>query len=296
MSLLDTNSHHQWPQQRRLHSYLALARISNSPTVVTNVLAGAALAGVPRPGVTIALLAVAMVLFYTAGMFLNDLCDYATDLRERPERPLTSGAISRTEAAIAIVAMFVVGSALLLYVGPIPFASGLVLIAVIVLYDVWHKTNPFGPLVMALARAMVYVTAFLAFSTGLSALPIVPVGLAALYVVSLTYIAKSETGPAVKRFWPVVALLLPAAYFAFQISSAILLLVPVLFAGWVAYGASFAYRHRGRNIGGAVGRLIAGIALYDGLVLAAAGAVTGVVMALAAFGATLFFQRYIRGT
>ena len=93
-----------------------------------------------------------------------------------------------------------------------------------------------------------------------------------------------------------MALLLPAAYFAFQISSASLLLLPVLFAGWVAYSASFAYRSLGRNVGGAVRRLIAGIALYDGLVLAAAGAVSGMFLALAAFGATLFFQRYVRGT
>ena len=34
---------------------------------------------------------VAMALFYTAGMILNDLLDYDVDLRERPERPLPSG-------------------------------------------------------------------------------------------------------------------------------------------------------------------------------------------------------------
>ena len=76
---------------RRLYGHLSLARVSNSPTVVTNVLAGAALAG--GQGAPAALLALAMVLFYTAGMYLNDLCDLARDRRERPERPLPSGLI-----------------------------------------------------------------------------------------------------------------------------------------------------------------------------------------------------------
>ena len=61
----------------RATAHLSLARISNAPTVVSNVLAGVALASVIAP-VTVggtALLAVAMVLYYTAGMYLNDLFD-----------------------------------------------------------------------------------------------------------------------------------------------------------------------------------------------------------------------------
>jgi len=64
----------------------------------------------------------------------------------------------------------------------------------------------------------------------------------------------------------------------------------------VAYSASFVYRARQRSVGRAIGYLIAGIALLDALALAIAGSVVGVVLALIAFGSTLFFQRYIRGT
>jgi len=145
-----------------LHGYLALARISNSPTVVSDAVAGAALAGAVRPDATVLAVAVAMVLFYTAGMVLNDLCDYAIDCRQRPERPLPSGAVSRTEASAGVVALFAVGSALLWLAGPAAFGAGLALIAVIVVYDLWHKTNPISPLLMAAARALVYVTAGLA--------------------------------------------------------------------------------------------------------------------------------------
>ena len=116
----------------RLRGYLALARISNSPTVVSDALAGAALAGALWPDGRVIAVAVAMVLFYTAGMFLNDLCDYAVDCQQRPERPLPSGVVSRGEAGAATVALFVAGSALLWMAGVAAFLSGLVLIGVIV--------------------------------------------------------------------------------------------------------------------------------------------------------------------
>jgi hypothetical protein len=45
-----------------------------------------------------------------------------------------------------------------------------------------------------------------------------------------------------------------------------------------------------------VGQLIAGISLFDSLVLAAAGSFLNVLLALLAFGLTLYFQRYVKGT
>ncbi|HYF65135.1 MAG TPA: hypothetical protein VD886_20075, partial [Herpetosiphonaceae bacterium] len=49
----------------RLADYLALARISNSPTVVSNTLAGAALAGALAPSAQVWLLALGFVAMYT---------------------------------------------------------------------------------------------------------------------------------------------------------------------------------------------------------------------------------------
>jgi 4-hydroxybenzoate polyprenyltransferase len=60
------------PRQNVFGAWLTMARISNSPTVATNVLAGAAIAGALEPSVSVGLLVVAMVVFYTAGMLLND--------------------------------------------------------------------------------------------------------------------------------------------------------------------------------------------------------------------------------
>lgn len=293
--------------RQRLYGHLALARISNSPTVISNALAGAALAGVLWVNGPVVLVAVAAVLLYTAGMYLNDLCDYAIDCKERPERPLPSGLISRTEAAVVVVLLFLISALLLWVVGIASFWAGLVLIGLIVLYDVWHKTNPLSPLLMANCRLMVYVIAYLAFASAITVDLIVSGALLVLYIMGLTYIAKNEArahrfqqsgrhpGSLVARFWPAVALFLPALYFPWQSLSLLMLALLLLFVAWIIYSISFVYRTQ-PSIGGAIARLIAGISLYDGLVLAAAGFVPGVGIALLAFGLTLFFQRYIKGT
>ncbi len=183
--------------QQTLYGHLALARVSNSPTVVSNTLAGAALAGALRLDGPMCLVAIAMVLFYTAGMYLNDLLDYAIDCRERAERPLPAGIVSRSTAAAVVIVLLGSGSMLLWSVGLRPFLSGLVLIALIICYDRWHKSNPLSPLLMALCRVMVYVTAFLAFSSQSLFNLLIPGCLLMLYVIGLTCIAKRENKPIV---------------------------------------------------------------------------------------------------
>src|ERR1700733_16333044 len=73
---------------------LTLGRVSNLPTVWTNVLAGAVLSGGDWRNWRLGLMLVAMSLFYVGGMYLNDYFDRTIDARERPERPIPSGEIS----------------------------------------------------------------------------------------------------------------------------------------------------------------------------------------------------------
>jgi 4-hydroxybenzoate polyprenyltransferase len=179
----------------RLSGWLTLARVSNTPTVVSNVLAGAAVAGVLGIESRVVLLMVAMVAFYTAGMLLNDLCDYRWDLEHRPDRPLVTGLVSRSAVTLVTSALFGVGAALLWLVGPGAFVGGVVLIGLIALYDVWHKTNPLSPLVMAGCRVMVYVTAFAAFAWPPTLGLYVASAAMVVYLVGLTTIAKSGRYP-----------------------------------------------------------------------------------------------------
>lgn len=276
----------------RLAAWLTLARVSNSPTVASNVLAGAALGGALVPTGSIGLLVIAMVAFYIAGMLLNDVCDFQWDLTHRPDRPLVQGVVSRQTTLVATLVLFGLASVLLWLVEPRAFLGGLILIGCIVAYDLWHKSNPLSPLIMAACRLMVYAIAFAAFAWPPTLMLIVAGSLLVVHVVGLTAIAKSEVEPKLVGYWPAALLSLPPLLFMTQVP-----IPAVLEAGWIGYSTRSVYRPAGRRIGVAIAQLIAGISLIDALVLIAAGAPPlTVALALCAFGLTLLLQRYVQGT
>ncbi|MGI8747604.1 MAG: UbiA family prenyltransferase, partial [Deinococcus sp.] len=269
----------------RLRAHLALARLSNSPTVVSNVLAGAALGGAAGPGIpglggVTGLVAAAMVLFYSAGMYLNDLLDLEIDRRERPERPLPSGLLTPGEALAVILLLVALGGAALWAVGPAALGSGLGLTALIVVYDLWHKANPLSPVLMACTRMLVYLTAFLALGRQASAPLLEWTLLLGGYIVGLTYVAKTERQAGPGRYWPAALVLLPAPAFLLERPGLPGWLLLLAFLAWSGYSLSFVYRSRGRSVGRAVGHLIAGVSLLDALVLASQGAWSTVPLAL----------------
>jgi 4-hydroxybenzoate polyprenyltransferase len=168
---------------------LRLARISNLPTIWSNVLAASVLAG-GMPSSSLVLVLVAMSAFYAGGMFLNDVYDREIDARERPERPLPSGAVTPGTVWMIGSALLALGVALLGMFGTASAFAGLALAAGIVVYDAWHKGNALSPLIMGLCRALVYVGTALAAGTALS-LSILAAALALLaYVIALTELAK----------------------------------------------------------------------------------------------------------
>lgn len=189
------------PIRRRLRAYLQLGRVSNLPTVWTNVIAGAALATAAstRPATsTLVALGLVLATFYVAGMFLNDAFDERIDARERPERPIPSGVVTAAHVFRVGFALLAgaVGSLALLGGGAAAM-GGLALGAAIVLYDVWHKGNPLGPLVMASCRALVYVVVALALTGTTSTMVLVGATVLFVYVASLTLVAKHAGGPVV---------------------------------------------------------------------------------------------------
>ena len=165
MSSADVTARHA-PTWR---AWLELARVSNTPTTVSNTVAGAVLVDAAAPAGPVAVVAVAVALFYTAGMILNDVLDLDLDQRVRPERPLPSGRVSLPAAITAVIVLLVAGELLLLLEGWRPALAGLGLIGLIVLYDAWHKGNPLSPVLMGACRAAVYVIAGLAVAGALNA-------------------------------------------------------------------------------------------------------------------------------
>jgi 4-hydroxybenzoate polyprenyltransferase len=274
--------------------WLQLARISNTPTVVADTVAGAVLVDAAARAGPVAVVAVAIALFYTAGMILNDVLDVAVDRRERPERPLPSGRVSVPAAATAVAVLLVAGELLLLLEGWRSALAGMVLIGLIVLYDAWHKRNPISPVLMGACRAMVYVVAGFAIAGALNAELWGAAALMLVYLVGLTQVAKAEAGGIAAR-WPVVAVLAPAAYWSKELPDAAVALLILAFLLWAGYALWLVLaRHL---IGPAVARLIAGIAIYDALVVAGAGGgAVALAVCLAAFAATIALQTQIQGT
>lgn len=284
-----------------LRTALRLGRVSNLPTVWTNTVAGALLAGAAGFGAEFALLLAAFTLFYTGGMFLNDAFDAAIDTRERPERPIPSGAVTRGAVFGWGFLQMTLGVLLLGLLGLAPALAGLSLAVAITYYNWNHKTNPLSPVVMGLCRVLIYVGAGLAYTAALPAALWVGAALLLCYLIGLTYVAKQENLERVENLWPLVFLAAPVAWGAWSAWAA-----PetapfwLAFTGWMLWALWLLRRRRKGDIPRAVVSLIAGISLLDAMLIAGAGfggsAAEFALVALAGFGATLVLQRYVTGT
>ncbi|MFQ6024673.1 MAG: UbiA family prenyltransferase, partial [Acidiferrobacterales bacterium] len=260
---------------------LRLGRISNLPTVWTNVLTGVVLCGgvdAPTPVLSVAL--ISLSLFYVAGMYLNDAFDRDIDAHERPERPIPSGLVAAQTVFAIGFGMLTAALVLLMWAGygleggtgwRAPTA-GLALAAAIVFYDWHHKDNPLSPVIMGLCRMLVYVTAGLAVTTTLPLPLIVAAGIVLCYLIGLTYIAKQENLARVRGLWPLIFLLVP---FAYTLPAAVVSLTGIVlyvcFVTWVVFALSFLVRPGGVDIPRAVVSLLAGICLLDALLIAGHG-------------------------
>lgn len=178
-------------QRSRPRAYLLLSRVSNLPTVWTDVLAGYVVSRAALDSMPMALLA--MTLFYAAGMFLNDASDAVIDAVQRPERPIPAGDVSRVEVLVGGL-LLLAGGELVLAALPhrlLALVWGLGLAVAIVAYDYKHKGQAFAPVVMGLCRALVYCTA----AAGAIGTVTMPVAIAAavmwVYIIALTWIAKT---------------------------------------------------------------------------------------------------------
>jgi 4-hydroxybenzoate polyprenyltransferase len=296
----------------RLTLLLELGRVSNLPTVWSNVLCGVVLGGTAVAPLGVALVLASSSLLYVGGMLLNDAFDAEVDARERPERPIPSGRASKREvfalgfellvAAVVLLAIYaLLGASAVGYRLPL---VGFVTALTIVLYDRFHKGHAFAPLIMGLCRGELYVLAACAgASAALSAPLFLAAAALAAYVVGLTHIARFETASVVGRVWPTTFVLAPSLLAGLRLLQeplqlmelAIAFVFLTLCSVWALRSVRLALRG-GRGIGAAVGALIAGISLVDAMLLASHGASLWSFAALLCFLLTLRWQRRIRGT
>src|SRR5262252_1543446 len=277
---------------------LKLGRVSNLPTVWTNVLAGTALVTDTVQGWHTGVVVLAMSVMYVGGMYLNDYFDRAIDARERPRRPIPAGEISAATVCAFGFGTLALGIVLLGASGLLAAAAGALLALAIVLYDSFHKGNPAAPMIMGLCRALVYCGAAAAATTALPT-AIVPAACALLaYVAGLTYAAQQESFDRVGNLWPLLLLIAPMVLALPALANGVVgALVYLALIGCAAYAV---YLLAARPMPGAVPRavalLIAGISLVDAALLGAAGHALPALAAMMGFPITLLLQRYIPGT
>ena len=296
-----------------MNTYLTLGRVSNLPTVWTNVLAAAAIAGAYAPFSTWVSILSAMSLFYVAGMYHNDVCDIHYDRQHQPNRPIAAGQIS-LERVETLAAVFTLLAMLLVYQARMtaPVAQGsaslgwlfsaLLLVLCIVLYNRHHKDNPFSPLLMAACRISVLLCASYTLTAQMP--PVLLLAMVAMFswLIGLTYLAKHERLADVSlqnlyQQWPLLALGLSVAIaLALSIRAPQTLIPAMALIAVIAVARNRLLSQAPGSKGPAVALMIAGICWVDGIFLAVYWGGTGIIVALLAFCLTLGLQRYIAGT
>lgn len=280
-----------------MKAWLHLARISNLPTVWTNVTAAWLLAGGAFSDVRLLWLILAGSLLYTGGMIMNDAVDAKFDREHRKERPIPSGQVGLETAWIVAGAMLLAGSTLAVGFGANPRTTA-ILVAAIVFYDLYHKQWAGSVLIMGASRTLLYLVAASAAPE-----PALPAAIAlGCYIVGITMAARLEHKDGVLpagTSLPALALLYTPAIvcvrrFATQAADPWQLVILAAFALLVAY-ATQTLRKGGPAIGKAVGLLLAGIAIVDALAIASVS--IQIALAFVALAPLLrLWQRWVAAT
>lgn len=209
----------------RVKAWLEIIRLPNVLTSPGDPIAGLLIACVgltiPVPWSALGWLCLASVLFYCAGMVLNDIMDLKEDLRDRPQRPIPSGRISLLWALNLFGLLSLGGLGLCAMVGRSSLIMGSVLLACILLYDLGlKKVIIFGPLSMGMCRGLNFLLGITALPSNqidvvFKALPQVCFFTIVIYVAMVTMLARHETtgyNPGILRAFPVTVLVLGMIY------------------------------------------------------------------------------------
>lgn len=287
---------------RDVRRYAELARLSNLPTCITNVLVGCAIGaiGKPFPWEAVPGVALSVSLFYTMGMAFNDVADRDIDRLERSTRPIPSGRVTLREARVFVLVTGTGAVALLALFGWRAFVAGSFLLACILAYDLLHKRHAWAALLMGMCRGMIYVVAALAVG-GVENWRVLAIAAALLtgYITLVTVIAQRENraDPGLRRWIsPVLPVIVPFALLASPLPIALMSAVAGAAAlVWILRSVWLVLQAPARPKDAILGWL-SGICLLDALFLALLHRPEAAVLAVVCFGLTILGHRRIAGT
>lgn len=299
-----------------LRTFLKLGRVSNLPTIFSNVLLGAIFAGfrlTPEHADLILpalLLILAMSSLYTGGMFQNDYMDREHDRKTGKARPIVLGEVG--ELQVKKWTFFLLGTGTLLPIpgiwlvehtglGPVyAFASLVALLFFIIFYNYRHKGRVASAALMGLSRAFVYLVSFYFLGGLFEKSLFFYITISFVFVTALTIFARSEEpgGGDSNLFLTIPLILAGFIPVLFQINFIQELFLPFTLILWIFY-LIYQLKKLGRSrIGKTITGLIAGISLLDGSMAVhwTGGSIPTLVVFLTIFLFTLGWQRRIAGT
>lgn len=185
--------------------FLRLMRPANIITSMADIFAGFAISGMVENIVqrevflNLLFLLVATIGLYGGGIILNDVFDAEIDKRERPERPIPQGQVSKQAATILALGLYTLAIVFAFKVSIVSGSIAIVIAALATLYDKISKHHAvIGPLNMGLCRSF---NLFL----GISAIHTLPLnylytGLIPLaFIAGITLLSRGEVEGAGKK-------------------------------------------------------------------------------------------------
>lgn len=293
----------------RVLAFAQLLRIPNVFTAFADIALATVVAATIIPGtpsafwIAAGLLALASGSLYLAGMVWNDIFDRAEDKLTRPNRPIPSERVRVRTATVVGIALFVLGFAFAALAGlptirdssswnhePLAYAFGIAI--AIVIYDGGLKRTRIGPIGMGSCR-------FLNVLLGFSAIPdeLIDIGLRihlagviGIYIVGVTWFARTEEGESNKRQLIAAASIMVFALLLALVLKAKLPVEPktflfpyllVLFGFFVGRPVVRAISSRGpREVQAAVKRCVLGLVGLDALLATAFAGPAGLLIVL----------------
>ena len=187
----------------RLRTWLQLVRAPNLFTVPGDPIAGYLLSNDGFTDFSLALVALACLCFYAAGLLMNDVVDLAEDTAERPNRPLPAGHASPTSALKATWILNALGIVLLIFTQSTrSLFAGLFLVAFVWLYNNRTKHIPLlGAMNMGICRGLsIMVGAYAGPSPSAALIVSVFAIVVTFYIAAVTNLARFETAPSIPAF------------------------------------------------------------------------------------------------
>jgi 4-hydroxybenzoate polyprenyltransferase len=189
----------------RVYAHLVLMRPANILTAIADIMLGFAASGsilllLQQDAFTLAhpilrplyWLVLATMGLYGGGVVFNDVFDTDLDRIERPERPIPSGAASRTSATLLGTLLLSGGIAAAFQVSMLSGAIAVAIAIMSLVYDALGKHHPIlGPINMGLCRGLNLLLGISAVPTAVGVfwyLAFIPI----VYIAAITTISRGE--------------------------------------------------------------------------------------------------------